>query len=340
MPARPVAIAVTLFLGLFAPIVGRSAEPAESIRIGMIGLDTSHVPAFAKIINDPDAAGDLAEMQITAAYPGGTDLPDSRNRVEGFTKQLRAMDIEIVETIPALLERVDVVLIESVDGRIHWEEASQVIRAGKPLFIDKPVAGSLADAIAIYDLAAQHKVPVFSSSSLRYAKEVQQTAGDESLGEVTGAATWGPCKIQDSIPDLFFYGVHGVEPLFILMGPGCKTVRRTQTDDFELAVGVWEDGRIGTYRGIRRGRAAFGATVFGSKKIVQHETLSSDYPALLGAIARFFKTGKPPVTAEQTIEIFAFMEAADESKRQAGKPVALADVVDKARKEAATRLRE
>ncbi len=143
-------------------------QPAKTIRAGMIGLDTSHVPAFAKIFNNPNATGDVAGIKVVAGYPGGTDIPASRDRVKGFTDQLRGMGIEIVDTIPQLLEKVDVVLLESVDGRIHLQEAIPVIKAGKPLFIDKPVAGSLADAIAIYDLAKKQNVPCFSSSSLRF----------------------------------------------------------------------------------------------------------------------------------------------------------------------------
>src|SRR6266699_6594987 len=156
----------TLFLSCF--MNARAAEPA-SLRAGMIGLDTSHVPAFAKIFNNPKATGEVAGIRIVAGYPGGTDIPASRDRVKGFTEQLRGMGIEIVDTIPKLLEKVDAVLLESVDGRIHLQEAIPVITAGKPLFIDKPVAGSLADAIVIYDLAKKHKVPCFSSSSVRFS---------------------------------------------------------------------------------------------------------------------------------------------------------------------------
>src|SRR5688500_907776 len=134
----------------------------------MIGLDTSHVPAFTKIFNDPKATGDVAGIRVTVGYPGGTDMPASRDRVEKFTEQLRQMGVEIVDSIPKLLEKVDVVLLESVDGRIHLQEAMPVIKAGKPLWIDKPVAGSLVDAIVIYELAKKDNVPVFSAPSLRF----------------------------------------------------------------------------------------------------------------------------------------------------------------------------
>ena len=305
----------------------------------MIGLDTSHVPAFVGIFNSPKATGDVAGIKVVAGYPGGTDLPASHDRVAKFTEAIRAKGVEIVDTIPQLLEKVDVVMLESVDGRIHLQEATQVIKAGKPLWIDKPVAGSLVDAIVIFELAKKHHVPVFSSSSLRFGAEIQALRKSEELGPIVGASTWGPCSYSTGTPDLFFYGIHGVEPLFTLMGPGCQTVSRAVTKDVDFVTGVWQDGRVGTYRGIHKGKASSGAMVFGVNAI-KPIAKGGDYNELCVEIGKFFKTRKPPVSAEETIEIFTFMEAADESKRQNGAPVALADVLAKAKQEAAARLKE
>ena len=324
----------SLFLSLF---VNAHAADQAQLRAGMIGLDTSHVPAFAKIFNNPKATGDLSAFRIVAGYPGGTDIPASRDRVKGFTEQLRGMGVEIVDTIPKLLEKVDVVLLESVDGRIHLQEAVPVIKAGKPLFIDKPVAGSLVDAIVIYDLAKMHNVPCFSSSSVRFSPGIQELLKNEALGTIVGAVTWGSCTYQEGTPDMFFYGIHGIEPLYALMGTGCERVTRIQTKDTDLVSGVWKDGRVGSYRGIRQNKADFGAVAFGSKGIVQAGR-EGGYEELCKEIGLFFKTGKSPVPAEETIEIFAFMEAADESKRQGGAPVSLADVLAKAKAEAAGKL--
>jgi len=317
--------------------VGARAADTPPLRAGMIGLDTSHVPAFARLFNSPKATGDLAVIRVVAGYPGGTDIPASRDRVAKFTEELRGMGIDIVDSIPKLLDKVQVVLLESVDGRIHLQEARPVIQAGKPLFIDKPVGGSLADAIAIYQLADRHHVPCFSSSSLRFSPGIQELLNNERLGTIAGAVTWGSCSYQEGTPDMFFYGIHGIEPLFVLMGTGCETVTRIQTKDTDLVSGVWKEGRVGTYRGIRRNKEAFGAVAFGSKGIVPAGK-EGGYEELCREIGRFFKTGQPPVRAEETIEIFAFMEAADESNRQGGAPVSLASVLAKARSEAAAKL--
>jgi len=321
------------------PDVGHAQEPAlKTLRAGMIGLDTSHVVAFPKIFHNPKATGDIAGIRIVAGYPGGTDLPASRDRVGKFTEELRSQGVEIVDSIPKLLEKVDVVLLESVDGRIHLQEAIPVIEAGKPLFIDKPIAGSLADAIAIFAMAKKKNVPCFSSSSLRFGAWTNEFRSAEKAGAIQGAGTWGPCTYSDGTPDLFFYGIHDVEPLFTLMGTGCEAVARVQTKDTDFVTGVWNDGRVGTYRGIRKGKATSGAMIFGAKEITQATKLGS-YEDLCHEIGQFFRTGKPPVTADETIEIFAFMEAADESKRQGGAPIPIAKVLEKARSEAAKKVK-
>jgi predicted dehydrogenase len=323
-------------VALFGVLSQSPAQNNPPIRAGMIGLDTSHVPAFAKLFNGPKAVGDLGGIKIVAAYPGGTDFGPSKTRVAKFTEDIRGMGIEIVDTIPKLLEKVDVVFLESVDGRIHLQEAIPVIKAGKPLFIDKPAAGSLADVITIFDLAKQNKVPCFSSSSVRFGAGLQELKKNESLGEIAGADTWGPCSYQEGTPDLFFYGIHGVEALYTLMGTGCESVSRTQAVDADLVTGVWKNGRVGTYRGLRRNKADFGAVAFGTKGIAP--MLKGDgYEPMCREIAKFFKTRVAPVSPEETIEIFAFMEAADESKRNEGKPVAIKDVMDRAKAQAANK---
>jgi predicted dehydrogenase len=315
----------------------QNAEAAAPLRAGIIGCDTSHVPAFTKTMNTKPELG----VRVVAAYPGGSpDLAVSRDRVAGYTKQLKEeFGVEIVDSIEKLLEKVDVVLLESVDGRPHLEQVKPVLKARKPVFIDKPVAGSLEDALLIYDLAKEYNTPVFSASSLRFSPGILGMRNDPKVGAVIGCDAYGPCSLEEHHPDLFWYGIHGVETLFTIMGPGCETVSRTQTKDTELVVGTWKGGRIGTFRGLRAGKSGYGATVFGEKGIAPSGTYAG-YDPLVVAVCKFFQDGKPPVSAEETIEIFAFMEAADESKRKGGVPVSIDSVLSKARSENTRRQKE
>lgn len=300
-------------------------------RIGMIGLDTSHVTAFTRFINDPSKNHGC---KVVAGYPGGSpDVEASASRVEKFTQQLRDQyGLEIVESIEELCQKVDGVLLESVDGRPHLAQARPVIAAKKPLFIDKPMAGNLADVLEIFRLAEQNNVPCWSSSSLRYSSTIVEAKQKDEVGQVLGCDVFSPCSLEEHHPDLYWYGVHGVEMLFTVMGTGCETVRRVQTKDGEFVVGLWKEGRIGTYRGLRAGKSGYGVTIFGSKGIVQGGKYGG-YEPLVDEIIKFFKTGQVPVPQEETIEIFAFMSAADESKAKGGAAVSVPKLIEEARKE-------
>ncbi|MHC4230909.1 MAG: Gfo/Idh/MocA family protein [Planctomycetota bacterium] len=281
-------------------------------RLGMIGLDTSHVTAFTKLINNSQAKHGC---KVVVGYSGGSpDVESSASRVEGYTKQLREnYGVEIVDTIEELCRKVDGVLLESVDGRPHLKQARPVIKAGKPLFVDKPMAGNLVDVIEIFRLAKENNVPCWSSSSLRYSPAIVEMKKNNTAGDVLGCDTFGPCSLEEHHPDLYWYGVHAVEMLFAVMGPGCQSVRRVQTDDYEHVVGIWEGGRVGTFRGLKAGKKSYGFTVYGSKGVIQGGKFGG-YEPLVEDIIKFFKTGKVPVPPEETIEIFAFMSAADVSK--------------------------
>jgi len=307
------------------------ADNPKPLKVGIIGLDTSHVTAFTKILHNPKNEGHLRGFKVVAAFPAGSpDVASSRDRIEGFTKQMKeSFGVEIVANIDELLKKVDVVLLESVDGRPHLEQARSVILAGKPLFIDKPIAASLADVLKIFALAEKQKVPCFSSSSLRFHPDIATVKKNPKLGAIVGVDVFAPCSLEEHHPDLMWYGVHGIEMLYTLMGTGCEKVTRTSAKGTDAVTGLWKDGRIGTFRGIREGKSDYGATVFGSKGLAKISG-SGSYEPLLEAICKFFRTGQPPVSAQETIEMFTFMEAADESKRQGGAPVAMDKVLAKA----------
>lgn len=314
-------------LGLAAStgsVFGRGSQATG--RIGIIGLDTSHSTAFTKALNAADAKPEFSGFRIVAAYPkGSNDIKSSVDRIPGYIEEVKKYGVEITNSIDELISKVDYVLLETNDGRIHFEQALPVFKAGKRMFIDKPIAASLEHAIAIFDASAHYKVPVFSASSLRYISGIKDVENG-SIGKVLGADTYSPCSLEKSHPDLFWYGIHGVETLFTVMGTGCKTVTRVSTADTDVVVGVWNDGRVGTFRGTRSGKHGYGGTAFGEKGDISLGTYAG-YDPLLVRILQFFKTGVVPVKREETLEIFAFMQAADVSKKKGGVPVEVAKVM-------------
>jgi hypothetical protein len=292
----------------------------------VIGTDTSHVPAFAKLLNgDPNAPDHIAGARIIAVYKGGSkDIEESIGRVDRYADEVKtAYGVEIAPDIPTLLSKVDVVLLESLDGRVHLEQARPVIAAHKPLFIDKPLAATLEDAREIARLAKAAGVPWFSSSSLRFGAIGSAMT---KLPGLTGATAWGPGPFEVHHPlELAWYAIHPVELLYTIMGTGCESVTRIAGKDADVIVGRWKDGRIGTVNAVRP-YSDYGAVAFRGRESVESHPkagAATDYRPLVVEIVKFFQTGQPPVSNEETLEIFAFMDAAQRSKDQGGKPVAL-----------------
>ena len=313
-----------------------TGDAPKSLRAGIIGLDTSHAIAFTKSLNAEKPVAAVAGCRLVAAYPKGSpDIASSVSRVPGYTEEMKKLNVEIVDSIDDLLTKVDVVFLETNDGRPHLEQLLPVLKAGKPCFIDKPIAASLTDAVAIFEASRKYKVPVFSSSSLRFGKNTQAVRNG-SLGKVSRCQTSSPASLEMTHPDLFWYGIHGVESLFTVMGTGCVAVTRSKTGEGLIEVtGEWSGDRVGVFReGKGYSGTATGET--GTAAVGSYD----GYDPLLIEIVKFFRTGQPPVTEQETLEIYAFMEAADESKRQDGARVTLESVLQKAREKVGRKLAE
>jgi predicted dehydrogenase len=326
---RLLVLAAVLLGAVLATLPGAAqTDSPHPVRVGIIGLDTSHVIEFTRIFNDAADPQHVPGVRVVAAFKGGSpDIESSRTRVDGFTAQLRdKWRIEIVDDIPTLCRMVDAVLLESVDGRVHLEQVKPVLAAHKPVFIDKPLAASYRDAREIARLALEAGVPWFSSSSLRFWGETQRLKDPEGVGRIYGYSVYGPDPIEPHHPDLMWYGIHAVEMLYTLMGPGCESVSRVSSEGEDVVTGKWNDGRLGVMRGFREGLYAYGITVFGDKSILHSGDRPETYRPLLVEVAKFFRARVPPVQPEETLEIFAFMEAADLSKARGGEAVTLSEV--------------
>ena len=302
--------------------VSLAAAAQAQLRIGIIGTDTSHVPAFAKLLNDPASPEHITGARVVAAFKGGSrDVESSHTRVDKYAEEIQSKyGVEIVPDIDTLLKKVDAVFLESVDGRVHLSQVKPVLAAKKPVFIDKPLASTLEDAREIARLAKQHGTPWWSSSSLRYSDIVTALKAEGT----TGAITWGPGPFEEHHQiDLSWYGIHAVELLYALMGTGCEEVWRVATPGADEVTCRWKDGRLGSTR-IVRPSLGYGAVVFrGTKAVASPPDAKFSYVPTVREAVKFFQTKVPPVPNEETLEIFAFMDAAQRSKEAGGKPVKL-----------------
>lgn len=319
------------------------------LQLGLIGLDTSHCVAFTRTLNDASAPNHVAGGRVVAAVKTfSADMPASVGRVEAYAATMeQELGVRLRPSIEQLCGEVDAVLITSLDGRTHLEQARQVVAAKKPVFIDKPLAGSLRDAIEIFRLARAAGGPIFTASAYRFYGSLTALK-QVDVGEVRAAISYGPAYLDEHHPDLFFYGIHPAEALFAVMGRGCEWVQRAHSPDSDVVTGSWSGGRLGVLHGLRTKAIPHKVTVFGSTGFAEQQPTGArfsafgamndarepggdSYASLLREIIAFFQTGVPPVSAEETIELFAFLEAADESKRRNGAPVRLDEVINLAR---------
>jgi virulence factor len=296
------------------------------IKLGILDFDTSHCVEFTKRLNhlDKDQEQWVDGAKIVIGCPGESKL--SPERIPGFTDAMKKMAVPLVKRPADMIGKVDGMLIEAVDGSVHYERARPFLEAGIPCFIDKPFACSVADARKIAELADKKKVPIFSSSSLRFAPALVEFLNEHKHGKVLGAVAHGPASLHERNPGLFHYGIHAVEMLYTLMGPGCQRVTCTSDKDVDMASGHWKDGRVASVRGTRSGAGGYGAMVF-SEKDNTHLTVETKfiYRELLKKIVAMFEAGKAPLDIAVTLEIVAFIEAAWKSAANhgAGEKVAM-----------------
>ena len=315
----------------FTSVLARGPAMENEIRVGIIGLSV-HSADFTEILNGEKATDKTKGCRVTSIYhpKGNEDVEFSAQQLNKFTDVIRSYGVTFLSSIEAVVEQSDAVMLLTNDGRPHLEQVLPVLKAGKPVFIDKPIADTFENVQALFLKSKQYGVPVFSSSALRFGKSVQDIAQGTTIGKVSGVDTYGPAPLQPSHVDLFWDGIHAVETLFTVMGRGCEWVSRTHTPNSDIVVGSWTGDRLGTVRGLRKGRAGFGGTAYGASGIAPIGGFQG-YVPLVEAIVDFFRTRNAPVSLDETLEIYAFMQAAEESKRKNGARVNLADILMRAK---------
>jgi len=303
----------------------------------MVDFDSSHCVEFTRRFNHIEIDRDqwVDGGRVVIGCPGTSFL--SPERLGGFTEEMRRLGVPLVENPRDMLGQIDAVMIESVDGSVHWDRAKPFIEAGVICFVDKPFTCNLLEAQRMVDFAKRHQVPIFSSSALRYAPELvefvaQVQAPDSRTGKILGAMTYGPAPTRARNPGLFHYGIHATEVLFALLGADCEQVHSMREggdqDSDELGVDVvtgrWHGGRLGTVRGLRSGHRSFGFVAF-CERAVRHVAIDMQfaYRELLKRVVQFFETRQSPVAVDDTLRIIAFIEAARDSEKSGGTPIRL-----------------
>jgi hypothetical protein len=293
------------------------------IKLGVLDFDTSHVVEFTRRLNHKDIAEEqwVNGAEVVAGWPGTSKIMPER--IADYVKTMEKLGVPLVDKPEEMIGKVDGMLIESQEGAPHWERARPFLEAGIPCYIDKPFTCGITDARKIAELADKKKVPVFSSSSLRYAPELVQYMADPKHGKIVGALAFGPAPIFEPNPQLnpglYHYGIHAVEILYTVMGPGCQRLTCTHEKDVDVVTGQWQDGRVATVRGIRAGKSDYGCLAF-TEQGVQPVPIGTKfiYRELLKKIVEMFETKKAPLDIAVTVEIVGFIEATNRSANNHG----------------------
>ena len=298
----------------------------STLKIGIVGLDTSHAPAFARLLNDAKNEFHVPGCQVVKAFPGGSKaFSMSMSRVGQFTEDLRSLGVEIVDSIEALAG-LDAYFLESVDGNQHLEQFKILAEFGKPVFIDNPLACNYDDARAIAAYAREKQIPVMTASAIRYANGIEGALPEGA--KVYAADAFGPMEFFPDYRDYFWYGIHSAELLFSFMGSGCESVKTFSTPTVDAIVGLWKDGRIGKLTGNRVKALNFGCTLTTDKGSIA-ALVSTDVPfyaKLMRKVVPFLQSGVPAIPMEESLEIIAFLEAVSRSRAAGGKTIRIADL--------------
>ncbi len=298
------------------PVVVDAAPATGTLRLGILGLDSSHVPEFTRRIHGMTDAG-TSRCRVTRFWSDGQhDMPESE--VAKWRADTEAMGVEEADSLDALLDEVDGVLVLTVNGAKHEAQAAEALKRGLPTYIDKPLANDLASAQRILAAAREGKARCYSASSLRFATELDQVPR-EQLGELVAIDAVGPGELNDAMPRLLFYGVHTVEMVDALWGPGVSHVRADAGDDRDVIQLRYRDGRYAHLRLERRGGYDFAATLHGTQGVHHFKVdFAPVYSRLVAGMVRFFEGGDAPADLRDIVENIAVIEAAHSSLEQNG----------------------
>ncbi|WP_163969685.1 Gfo/Idh/MocA family oxidoreductase [Oceanobacillus halotolerans] len=291
-----------------------------TLKIGMIGLDTSHVEIFTSLLHNQSNQYKQAKVVLGCPSPS-KQVALSRERVDQYTTSAKdTYHVKITESITELAEHTDAIMITAVDGQKHLELFKQVAAYQKPVFIDKPFATTLQEAYEIFAISEHYNTPIMSSSSLRYAESLQNelTRIEKSEQKPTGIYVNGPLPFIKEMPYYFWYGIHMIEMLVTVLGPHYQNVHVHGNDQNDVITTEWEDGRFGIIRGDRKWHGKFEAVLHYEENSI-HLPIYKDktpyYACLLKEIISFFITGKNPIPKEETLGIIKIIEDANQKRK-------------------------
>ena len=289
----------------------------SELKITLIGLDTSHATAFTRMLNDPSDPRHLPGGRVVKAWPGGSpDFALSWSRVDQFTEIVRKQGVVICNTIEEAAQDSDAILLESADGRTHLEQFKKLIPFGIPVFIDKPLTCSLAEAEELAHLAKENNIPIMSTSSLRFLQGLPEIIAAHQ-GQITGVELNGPLFFEKTQPGYFWYGLHTFEMLFAILGTDFQDLNISCSNEADRVRARDKKGTFFKLELIKDNVPFNGTLICGDQRIPlpSSDTVTEPfYRSLLKEVLLFFQTGTPAVGLAETLKLIHFVETANKMR--------------------------
>ncbi len=308
---------------------------APPLRLAMLGMieGNGHPYSWSAIINGYDPAA-MAQCPYPAipGYLGRQPL--QQVRIEGARvthvwtddpadapKVAAASLIEhVVRNPEEVIGQVDAVIIATDDGSDHARRARPFVEAGLPVFIDKPMATTLPELRQFLHWQRAGAV-LLSTSGMRYAPEMQ--ADFSALGELRWITSF-TCKSWER------YGIHALEAVAPLMGPGFRSVRAQSNERGDVMQITHASGLHLSLGALHDAYGSFGAVHLHGTQGDLALKLRDTYHAFRGQLLAFIellRSGQPPLPFEQTVELMAVLIAGIRSRQQQGREVAVAEIL-------------
>jgi predicted dehydrogenase len=279
------------------------------LRIGIVGVDSTHTRANASILN----GGQVDGARCVALWGHDRGIAEALARELGIA--------QVVDRPEDLLGGVDAVMICDRYGEAHFAHARPFVEAGCPTYVDKPMTDRLDEAKALVQMAKERGTRLMSGSSLRFAPAVLSLKERMlSLGPLRSVILTGPA--EGAFPDprarlLPFYGIHLTELMQALMGQGVAWVRSSGKGRNEVATVAYHDGRMAVLNLLRDWKVGYHLVVFGQDGWDEARFTTDDYQAAyvgqMQAFLHMVRTGEEPIPTASALEALETILAVDRS---------------------------
>ena len=289
-------------------------------RIGIVGSDNSHAIAFSQLLNREEGYNGMRLEGARVTHLWGVE-PERNEEVAELGEIPH-----ITETTEEMMGGVDGIICVLRDGALHKDAVMPFLKAGMPVFVDKPLATTVADVDAMLDTAQRTGVGFSSFSTLRFEHGYQEWIAEARENEgnaITGVST-GPGDLESQYSGIFFYGIHAVELMLERWGYGVEAVTAVPSGRSVQAVCRYDNGLLVTLNLVNGGRQGFRLYSFGDSGASEHTVdTRTNYRDGLTIALDVLREGAWPLTPDQLREPVQILAAIDESV-SSGQTVTLA----------------